>query len=94
MTEKKFLKLRAALYGCGFNFADVGAKLLLSEQAISDRMRGHCEWRLSEIYRVMEMIDEPIEHMGMYFPRDGEAPFHVRKARGTQRITEAFAPEQ
>lgn len=66
-----FRKLRGKLKEMDIDQAYLSEKLSLSEVTISLRMTGKRDWLLSEIYAVMDLIQEPYEKIPEYFPKNG-----------------------
>lgn len=75
-----FRKLRGKLRELNMDQAYIAKKLGLSEVTISLRMTGKREWLLSEMYAVMDLIQEPYEKLHEYFPKDGGVTAQKRKA--------------
>lgn len=66
-----FLKLRVKMYELGVDQSYLSSKIGLGITSISLRMTCKREWSLSEMYAVMDLIQEPYEKLHEYFPKDG-----------------------
>jgi DNA-binding XRE family transcriptional regulator len=66
-----FRKLRGIFAELEFDQAYIAEKLHVSQQSISNRMRGKYPWTLDEMYAVMDLIQEPYERLHEYFPKGG-----------------------
>lgn len=66
-----FRKLRTKLYDLDIGQAYLAKKLGVSQQSVSNRMRGKYPWTLDEMYIVMDLIKEPAEKLHEYFPKRG-----------------------
>ena len=73
MRQEKYPLLKARMSERGVDSQEYLGKLLgLSAAPISKRLSGQCEWRVSEMYTVMDELDIPYGEMHRYFPKDGE----------------------
>lgn len=46
--------------------------LLLTPSAISRRINNHDEWKLSEMYAIMDRYKVPHDQLNRIFPKDGK----------------------
>jgi len=67
-----FRKLRGILAELEIDQAYLAKHLGVSQQSVSNRMRGKYPWTLSETYAVMDLIQEPYERLHIYFPKNGK----------------------
>lgn len=67
-----FRKLRGKIVAVGIDQIYLGEKLGLCESSVSARMTGKIDWRLNEMYAVLDLIHEPPETLNVYFPRNGQ----------------------
>lgn len=80
-----YRKLRAALKERDFLMSDVAEELGVCSVAVSHRMSGRTPWKQDEMYKVMHLLDLPVNQLHVYFPEDGKdidgfAPQHARTA--------------
>ena len=61
-------KLREAMKENGISQEYLGELLNLSSSCISKRMRGVVEWRINEIYEVLDILRIPYSQLQEYFP--------------------------
>jgi hypothetical protein len=80
-----FRKLRGKLKEMDIDQAYLGKQLGLTRVCISNRMTGKVAWCLNEMYALMELIQEPVERLHEYFPKDG-VDISVTKAPQTRYI--------
>lgn len=70
---RPFRKLRIAMMDQDKTMADlapvVGVK---TPSNVSDRFVGRTDWKLDEIYAVLDFLKIPAEDMHLYFPRGGQ----------------------
>jgi len=66
-----FRKLRGKLKELDIDQKYLSKKLDLSVMSISRSFTNHRAWQLSEMYAVMDLIQEPYEKLHEYFPKDG-----------------------
>lgn len=51
---------------------DLARMLLLSTPAISQRMNNRADWKLSEMYAVLDRYRVPHDQLSKVFPKDGK----------------------
>jgi predicted transcriptional regulator len=68
---RPFGKLRGKLTEMDIDQMYLAEKIGLSDVTISLRMTGKREWLLSEMYAVLDLINETEEKLHEYFPKDG-----------------------
>lgn len=68
---KPFQKLRARMVEYDLKQAELAKKLGVGARTISDRMNAHMPWSADAMYRIMEMLEIPVDQMHVYFPKDG-----------------------
>jgi hypothetical protein len=66
-----FRKLRGKLAEFEIDQIYLAKKLGVTQQCISHRMTGKYPWTLTEMYAVMDLIQEPYDKLHEYFPKDG-----------------------
>lgn len=64
-------KLRGLMREFGDTQDDVARALLLSRISVSNRLRGTAEWRLDEMYALMDRYHVPHDQLHMVFPKGG-----------------------
>lgn len=69
-----FRKLRGKLKEEDIDQVYLAEKLGVCPMAVSHRMTGKTDWRLHEMYSVLELIREPPEAIYIYFPPSLKAP--------------------
>lgn len=65
---RSFPKLRGKLRELDINEQYLGELMGMSGASISRRMTGEQAWSLGEMYRVLEIINEPPRKLHLYFP--------------------------
>lgn len=68
---RKFEKLRVSLRREGIDQQYLSKQIGRSTPYISERLCGHREWQLEDIYSIMDLIHRPYEEIPIYFPRKG-----------------------
>lgn len=66
----KFPELKSKMGRLNIRQIDLARATLLDATGISLRMSGKYPWRLGEVYKVMELIGEPLERIPFFFPED------------------------
>ena len=66
-----YSKLRGLMREYGDAQDDVARTLLLSRASVSNRMRGAADWKLSEMYALMDRYHVPNNRLHEVFPKDG-----------------------
>lgn len=69
--KQKYAKLRGALKSLGIEQIDVAEALGRSTCYVSHRYTGREPWKQDEMYKMMELINEPVERIHEFFPPDG-----------------------
>lgn len=69
--EKTYKALRKAMAIHDMNSADLGMRLMLTQQSISNRMTGRCPWKIDEMYSIMDLFGLPHDQLHIYFPPNG-----------------------
>lgn len=62
-----FSKLRGRIAEKGFTRALIAKRLGVSEPTLRAKMSGKTDWKLSEIYMLMFILDISAEEIGAYF---------------------------
>jgi transposase len=68
---KPFNKLRAAFRENDLTQADVATESGIDVPGLSRRLNCKMEWRLDEMYIIMDLIHQPYHRLHEYFPRNG-----------------------
>ena len=68
---RKFEKLRVSLRREEIDQQYLSKQIGRSAPYISERLCGHREWQLEDIYSIMVLIHRPYEEIPIYFPRKG-----------------------
>lgn len=66
-----YSKLRGLMREFGDTQDDVARALLLSRISVSNRLRGTAEWKLGEMYALMDRYHVPHDRLHEVFPKDG-----------------------
>lgn len=69
--SRPFQRVRSLMYENGLKQTDVARALLVSEHTVSDKLNGHTEWTLSEMYRLLGLFGQPDEELHNLFPPNG-----------------------
>jgi len=83
---RPFLKLRARLAENGYTQQDMQRRLGLGSSTVSRRFNGVEEWRLTEIWEIMEWLDIPAQQMHEYFPKYGINEKGVKRIKPLKRL--------
>lgn len=65
---RPFAKLRGEIIAHDISHGEFAEGIGLSKSAVSQRLNGHKEWRLCEIYAVMDFFGLPYSEIPDYFP--------------------------
>ena len=66
-----YSKLRGLMREFGDTQDDIARALLLSRISVSNRLRGTAEWRLDEMYALMDRYHVPHDRLHVVFPMGG-----------------------
>lgn len=66
-----YSKLRGLMREFGDTQDDLARVLLLSRISVSNRLRGTAEWKLSEMYALMDRYHVPHDRLHEVFPKGG-----------------------
>ena len=66
-----YSKLRGLMREFGDTQDDLARVLLLSRISVSNRLRGTAEWRLDEMYALMDRYHVPHDRLHEVFPKGG-----------------------
>lgn len=66
-----YSKLRGLMREYGDTQDDVARALLLSRISVSNRLRGTAEWKLGEMYALMDRYHVPHDRLHEVFPMGG-----------------------
>ena len=66
-----YSKLRGLMREFGDTQDDVARALLLSRISVSNRLRGTAEWKLGEMYALMDRYHVPNDRLHEVFPMGG-----------------------
>ncbi len=75
-----FLKLHGKLRELDVDQAYLAKKLHIDASTLSLRFNGKGDWRMSEMYAIMDLIQEPYEKLHEYFPKGGGIAAGKKKA--------------
>ena len=88
---KKYSYLRERLMRLDIRYSDVARHIGKSDAYITNRMTGRYPWDMSDVYLIMDLINEPVEYIADVFPRDGinelsYEEIRVRRASGGANV--------
>ena len=66
-----YSKLRGLMREYGDTQDDLARVLLLGRASVSNRMRGAADWKLGEMYALMDRYHVQYDQLHMVFPKDG-----------------------
>ena len=66
-----YSKLRGLMREYGDTQDDVARVLLLSRISVSNRLRGTAEWKIGEMYALMDRYHVPHDRLHEVFPKGG-----------------------
>ena len=66
-----YSKLRGLMREFGDTQDDIARALLLSRASVTNKMRGAAEWRLDEMYALMDRYHVPHDRLHEVFPKGG-----------------------
>lgn len=69
---RTYAKLRALMMENDDTQNDLARLLLLKPQSISNRMHNRTDWKLSEMYAIMNRYHVPHEQLHEVFPENGK----------------------
>lgn len=65
---RPFAKLRGEIAAHDIEHSDFAREIGLSKSAVSQRLNGHKQWKLSEMYAAMDFLGLPYSALPEYFP--------------------------
>lgn len=68
---RTYAKLRGAMKENDDTMEDLARLLLMTRAAVSQRFRNHTQWKLEEMYMLMDRYHLPYDRLHEYFPRYG-----------------------
>lgn len=68
----KYMRLKGRMTQLGILQEDLAAFMKLSPAVISSRFTGRSDWRIEEMYHIMDIIKAPYSDLHLYFPRHGD----------------------
>ena len=77
-----FRKLRGILRENDIDQSLIADRLGICPMAISHRMTGRTDWKLSEMYMVLDLIGAGYDQLSVYFPKQGKIEAEMSK-KGT-----------
>ena len=63
--------LHGRLWRLGIRQSDLGKILGICASSISHRMTGRTPWTIDEMYKILNLLDEPPDKLHVYFPSTG-----------------------
>lgn len=80
-TMKPYAKLRAKMTELDISNGDVANFLNKSPSYVSYRLNNRYSWKISDAYKVLELLNLPEESISFYFPPDAGLP---KRSKGKQ----------
>lgn len=74
-----FGKLRGLMREFGDTQDDVARALLLSRISVSSKLRGATEWKLGEMYALMDRYHVPYSKLNEVFPNGGRSEMYTKR---------------
>ena len=71
--KQKHLKIRGLLAEHGMTIAELAYQLGKSKPHINQCLVGKSQWRLDEMYGILDYFERPYDQMHIYFPKGGKA---------------------
>ena len=71
--KQKHLKIRGLLAEHGMTIAELAYQLGKSKPHINHCLVGKSQWRLDEMYGILDYFEIPYDQMHIYFPKGGKA---------------------
>ena len=71
--KQTHLMLRGLMAAHGMNIEELAYQLGKSRPHINQCLLGKAQWRLDEMYGILDYFDIPHDQMHIYFPRGGKA---------------------
>lgn len=68
---KPYRKLRGRMAEYDMKQSDIAEMLNKSHTYITQRINGHANFDLLEVYEICDRLEIPYEEIPIYFPRDG-----------------------
>lgn len=69
---KPFSRLRKAMKNVDADAYVLARKLRVSTTTISKKLNGHTQWKLDEMYVVLDLLGKPVKDLHLYFPPGGQ----------------------
>ena len=79
-----FPKLRGEIAAQEYSHPEFAEKIGIGKTALSERLNGHKQWRLCEMYAALDVLGIPHERLPEYFP---PIPAAVRQKEVIKRDT-------
>lgn len=68
---RPFKKVRDLMHEYEITVADLGREMGISSVTVSNRLNARHPWTLDEMYKFLELTDQPASRMHEIFPKDG-----------------------
>lgn len=90
----RYIELRNAFRGAGITQGEVARELCISETSMCFRMSGRYPFTLTEVYKILDMLNRPYSDLPKLFPKDGVAAIAPKPAEFTAaNWLESYADE-
>ncbi len=73
MKKQTYLKLRGLLAENDMTIAELAYQLGKSKPHINQCLVGKSQWRLDEMYGILDYFEIPYDQMHIYFPKGGQS---------------------
>lgn len=68
---RPFNEVRKLMFEYGYTNDSLGRELGISTRAVSSRLNCHYPWLLSEMWKFLELTNQPPHRLHEIFPKDG-----------------------
>lgn len=68
---RQFQRLRTAMFDAGITQAAMADTIGLSRQTLQVKLRGETDWRLSECYKILQVLNLDQSRLTELFPEGG-----------------------
>lgn len=82
VSKSKFRKLRALMLNAGFDNSSLGELLGRAASHISRCLNAKSQWKLDEVYKILEAVGEKPENIHEIFPKDGIDKDYMENRQG------------
>ena len=80
---RPFNEVRKLMFEYGYTNVTLGKELGISARAVSSRRNGHYPWLLNEMWKFLELTNQPAHRLHEIFPKDGQNEPGAKRAKRT-----------